>query len=410
MTKQTDRTCGVCDVPHFDRNNYFYGKLMTVRDFFAEQTYFNEKRWLLNRMVTGWGVVCGLDVCVRGECIAISPGLAIDCCGRELLVCDEYLERVPESDSKGGYGRSETYLICLEFEECFLEPIKPKRVCTEQEQEEFNRVRDGFCVRLVRPDLVDLDCDPETLCPLTHMRETEKSIAIDDYLCEALRKDCPSCEGHCCVVLGEVTVSFDVDKDCREITVQPCVHRKHVYTNRVLKDLFHCYHGDLPHIAGISWREVHDLQGAISWDRFVRVLEEGFTVWFDHEMDPTTINHHSFQIAIVVDDRDTGYFIKRFVPCNRISYSATDHSVKFEIDTSEPDPNKTASSSSEWFTDVVRGSSRIKSSGGSVEVSLRGGLIRAANGRYLDAEPMGFPTGNGVQGGEFLSCFSVNPR
>ena len=34
-----------------DRNRYFYGKLMTVRDFLREQEYFNSKRWLINRLL-----------------------------------------------------------------------------------------------------------------------------------------------------------------------------------------------------------------------------------------------------------------------------------------------------------------------------------------------------------------------
>ncbi|RIK74672.1 hypothetical protein DCC62_14805, partial [candidate division KSB1 bacterium] len=62
MEKEKDHGSGVCAIPFFERNNYFYSKLMTVRDFFAEQRYFNEKRWLMNRMISGWGVVCGLDV------------------------------------------------------------------------------------------------------------------------------------------------------------------------------------------------------------------------------------------------------------------------------------------------------------------------------------------------------------
>ena len=62
MKEEHKKRCGVCEIPYFERNNFFYGKMMTVRDFFAEQFYFNEKRWLINRMVLGWGVVCGLDV------------------------------------------------------------------------------------------------------------------------------------------------------------------------------------------------------------------------------------------------------------------------------------------------------------------------------------------------------------
>ena len=65
--KKTQKTkCGVCTPEHYERNNYFYQKSFTVRDMFAEQSYFNQKRYLINRMVLGWGVVCGLDVCVPG--------------------------------------------------------------------------------------------------------------------------------------------------------------------------------------------------------------------------------------------------------------------------------------------------------------------------------------------------------
>ena len=53
---QDNKLCG----PHlFQRNNYFYGKLMTVRDFEVEQSYMNEKRHLLNQFVHGLGLVCG---------------------------------------------------------------------------------------------------------------------------------------------------------------------------------------------------------------------------------------------------------------------------------------------------------------------------------------------------------------
>jgi len=42
-----------------ERNRYFYGKMLTARDFETEQRYFNNKRRLLNRTLYGAGVVCG---------------------------------------------------------------------------------------------------------------------------------------------------------------------------------------------------------------------------------------------------------------------------------------------------------------------------------------------------------------
>ena len=44
------------------RNRYFYGKLLDVYHFELETNYMNYKRWLMNRHVISYGVVCGMDV------------------------------------------------------------------------------------------------------------------------------------------------------------------------------------------------------------------------------------------------------------------------------------------------------------------------------------------------------------
>lgn len=71
------------------RNRFFYGKAMGVMQFNLEQDYFNNKRWLLNRLVSGWGVVCGLNVTLGADnqSVVVGTGLAIDKCGREIVVC-----------------------------------------------------------------------------------------------------------------------------------------------------------------------------------------------------------------------------------------------------------------------------------------------------------------------------------
>jgi hypothetical protein len=71
------------------RNRYFYGKMLDVFHFELEQNYFNAKRWLLNRLVTGYGVMCGLNVLLNQDkkSITITPGVALDKCGHEIIVC-----------------------------------------------------------------------------------------------------------------------------------------------------------------------------------------------------------------------------------------------------------------------------------------------------------------------------------
>jgi hypothetical protein len=72
-----------------ERPRYFPGKLLTADDFALEQRYQIEKRWLLNRMFHGPGIVHGLAV-AAGEkgMVTVAPGFALDPRGREINVCE----------------------------------------------------------------------------------------------------------------------------------------------------------------------------------------------------------------------------------------------------------------------------------------------------------------------------------
>jgi hypothetical protein len=77
----------------FQRNRYFYGKLMTVRDFELEQDYFNGKRYLLNRFTYGKGLLCGFSniELFTGSSDEVQVwfrdgGVALDSIGREIVV------------------------------------------------------------------------------------------------------------------------------------------------------------------------------------------------------------------------------------------------------------------------------------------------------------------------------------
>jgi hypothetical protein len=73
----------------FERPRYFHGQLLDVRHFESEQDYFKGKLWLINRLVHGYGVVCGLDVqpsSAGGPSVVVTAGLALDPWGREIVV------------------------------------------------------------------------------------------------------------------------------------------------------------------------------------------------------------------------------------------------------------------------------------------------------------------------------------
>jgi hypothetical protein len=72
----------------FERNRYFYGKLLDTFHFELETNYNNAKRWMINRTVLGSGVICGLNVQPgpTDTTIVVSPGAALDQWGREIIV------------------------------------------------------------------------------------------------------------------------------------------------------------------------------------------------------------------------------------------------------------------------------------------------------------------------------------
>jgi len=115
--------CGKLAAPR--RNNYFYGKLLDEGSLRMEQGYLNQKRWMLNRLGLGKGVVCGLTVTWTETRVRISPGVAIDGCGREIVV-PEPIEINPWQTTDDS-GRSSTLLasqgvqhvyFCLAFIDC----------------------------------------------------------------------------------------------------------------------------------------------------------------------------------------------------------------------------------------------------------------------------------------------------
>lgn len=69
------------------RPRYFTGQLLTPADFTAEQDYHVTKHRLHNRGLHGWGIVCGLEMVAAADgSVTVSPGIALDRLGREIVV------------------------------------------------------------------------------------------------------------------------------------------------------------------------------------------------------------------------------------------------------------------------------------------------------------------------------------
>lgn len=129
-----------------DRNHYFYGKLMTVRDFESEQKYINDKRRLGNRLLHGVGVVSGLNVLpIDNQTFSLEPGLAIDYLGREVLVTEPCVRRLSVLEGFEETYSGEVYL-CLRYKEELRENTFSVAASATDSNvgENFNTVHEGY--------------------------------------------------------------------------------------------------------------------------------------------------------------------------------------------------------------------------------------------------------------------------
>ena len=129
----------------FERNNYFYGKLLTSRDFEDEQNYMNNKRRLINRVLHGAGIVYGLNVVAVDESsVVIQSGLALDSSGREIVVPST---QVVKLSTIRGYSDLKTSSVCLgiAYAEEKTEPVYAvMNKDADAQERQYNHLKEGY--------------------------------------------------------------------------------------------------------------------------------------------------------------------------------------------------------------------------------------------------------------------------
>jgi hypothetical protein len=257
-----------CGYNNFRRVRYFHGMLMTDSDFSEEQSYHNRKRKLLNRMLHGTGVVCGLKMkptgCGKSSKIIISPGLALDCAGNEIFIPDEceldvikMIKSVPGFEAEPKKAACEPveseeekenkWYVVVRYQEVHNAPVPvyaPAGGC-EEKVCEYSRIKEGYCFEVLRDIPESVKCPVPTkeengICS-KYTKQTERGTEIDasksedirKFLCEDLLMPCPDI---CCdnqpVVLGsidftnkDITPETTIDKnminnwDCRTYVI-----------------------------------------------------------------------------------------------------------------------------------------------------------------------------------------------
>lgn len=163
--------CDDPSAPGLERTRFFPRMLVGPEDLTQDQIYFREKLRRHNRMLHGWGVVCGLNVTgtTQKPCeVVVHAGYALGPWGDEISVPDEVTIDVcklgsgeilgcpPEgydpwcSDMRASCKPGRRYLA-VRYAECRTLPVRSGGCgcgCDESACE-YSRIRDGYAFTLL---------------------------------------------------------------------------------------------------------------------------------------------------------------------------------------------------------------------------------------------------------------------
>ncbi len=161
----------------FERNKYFFGKLLSVEDFNLEQKYVNDKRRMINSFLLGAGIAAGMYVVQIDErTISVERGFALDYLGREIVIDAPEIKKLSLIDGFDSCVRSgnDSYLyLCVEYSEAEKSPVHNVAGSTGAPGESFNRIQESY-----RLYLTNDEPENELLAP-ADLYEQRKTIYWD---------------------------------------------------------------------------------------------------------------------------------------------------------------------------------------------------------------------------------------
>jgi hypothetical protein len=216
-----------------ERPRYFPRQLITADDLILEQEYFRNKLRRHNRLLRGWGVVCGAKVCPLPQAtgspvpwkVKVAPGYILGPYGDEILIDCERTVDLRTNGISGVTGEpcadvpdpwcSEVFekrddacfFVAVKYQEVLSRPVRVQPVgCgCDDTQCEYSRWRDGYEIGVL------------CACPESHKPSTPPKE--DLFKGELLQ--CPPCPTEPWVVLAEVSVRAEgtviIDNSCRRM-------------------------------------------------------------------------------------------------------------------------------------------------------------------------------------------------
>lgn len=212
-----DRICEG-NQPSLERTRFFPRQLVTPDDLTQDQIYFRDKHRRHNRMLHGWGVVCGARVQAGKEkcTVIVEQGYILGPYGDEIVIPENISFDVCKEDPDGnvfsGCGEvgdpwcrdvraerrpNQVYYLAVRYDECRTRPVSVHAGecgCSEPGCE-YSRIRDSFSLKLLSE------------LPSSH-RDLQPPNLARALTCTQGRP-CPPCPEEPWVVLADLTLAAD---------------------------------------------------------------------------------------------------------------------------------------------------------------------------------------------------------
>ena len=394
------------------RNRYYYGKLLDEYHFQLEQSYMNEKRWMLNRLSLGTGVLCGLDVdLIDGKRIAIQPGVAIDACGREIVVPEMVCIDIP-GDLLGGDRPGDNVIaatICLYYHECETD-VTPVLACGCDSREDGmpSIVREQYRIAFhkglpsKKPGLLTAE-----QCRKLFPEASPEAFDRRSAMCEHLPHGCGTIEDDCVVL----ATALYAPQNQPPVRLDACSYRSVLYSNAMLRDLILCLAdrldeccdqtpvGDPPRLTQIDFLSATGNKiGSLESTAEPAVIPEAefmaqFRMVFNAAMLPDSffaagVQDDPIHASVLVTDLNNGSVLP-----GKIEFE-NDRMVRFVFD-------------DEQSTDSIASGRYRVTLFGDVDTTGSRPAITGQNGLRFDGESLQLPSGDGTEGGNFEFEFHI---
>ena len=431
------------------RNRFFKGKMMKAPEFEMEQHYGLERRRLLTRAISGWGVVRGLAVNDGQEdsqhpgnhAFCVSPGLAIDAQGREIFLAKE---SELASDNAFVIGpncelqsldrlESGDYILAIHYAERFFgDTSLPDDCGGTQIAKNYVCETALFSLRKLcheeKCPCGEQDCPEECKCHAHHCGCGKRGR--NSCLCEwTARTKVEECrEKPCRWRESEVWTEDRVDLACIHISTSAgncrppfgymrddCGPRRIVKSNDLLYNLIRgC---DLTRVRYLSWGEWHRRKEPVPWDEFI----EKFKGTDENGVHVTGLTVH-FTGPVLVDSLKPDCFTLQFAVGKGALRTRLVEITDVRTSLHQGDPEGTTRHATlcvqpDWYEEITCHGSKIRKEGAVVRIEVNGDFILDCHCQPVDANARGFalqkrdddvqPSGNGTPGGVLISVFSV---